>query len=228
MAQIVCKRNKFGYCYFGDRCKNLHIEEKCVDKECDILNCDKRHPRSCNFFREYRRCKFLDFCRYEHVEPFSEKLIEQLDDKIKVFEKLLEKKDVENKSLKKEIESNKNRMESLEKKLNSMENMLENIVVKVDKTDNLEILETKNKIFREQTRDCFKILAAKIDEEVIDGMGFEKEMINFYDENIDEQSKTDLLEETFNNPSIGYPCENCDFIGKSKSGLKTHQKKKHK
>ena len=32
------------------------------------------------------------------------------------------------------------------------------------------------------------------------------------------------LETTFSNPSMGFPCENCDFTAKSKSGLKTHIK----
>ena len=36
------------------------------------------------------------------------------------------------------------------------------------------------------------------------------------------------LEATFVNPSMGFACENCDFIAKSKSDLKTHIKKKHK
>ena len=36
------------------------------------------------------------------------------------------------------------------------------------------------------------------------------------------------LEQTFHNPSVGFECEKCEFDAKSKSGLKTHSKKKHK
>ena len=45
MPQNVCRYYKFGYCKFGEKCRNLHIEEKCENKQCDITNCDKRHPR---------------------------------------------------------------------------------------------------------------------------------------------------------------------------------------
>ena len=38
----------------------------------------------------------------------------------------------------------------------------------------------------------------------------------------------ETLETTFMNPSMGFQCENFYFTAKSKSGLKTHTKKKHK
>ena len=33
---------------------------------------------------------------------------------------------------------------------------------------------------------------------------------------------------TFFNPSVGIPCENCDFIAKNKSGLQVHMRAKHR
>ena len=36
------------------------------------------------------------------------------------------------------------------------------------------------------------------------------------------------MNSTFLNPSVGFPCEKCDFIAKSKGGLQVHTKAKHK
>ena len=36
------------------------------------------------------------------------------------------------------------------------------------------------------------------------------------------------LDTTFLNPSMGFSCKKCEFVGKNEGGLKTHVKKKHK
>jgi hypothetical protein len=36
-----------------------------------------------------------------------------------------------------------------------------------------------------------------------------------------------LLETTFHNPTFGYKCDQCDFVAKSGSSLKTHKTRKH-
>ena len=91
---------------FGDRCRNLHVEEECTNLECDVFKCDQRHPRTCTFWREYRRCKFSDYCRYRHAQPESDKLNENLKVKIVGFEKVLKEKDLEIKTMQREIETN--------------------------------------------------------------------------------------------------------------------------
>ena len=45
--------------------------------------------------------------------------------------------------------------------------------------------------------------------------------------NITAESDDNLLEKTFNNPSLGFKCEFCDFIAKTERGLKTHKTRKH-
>ena len=57
-TQNVCKYNKFGYCRYRETCRNLHIDEICENKTCDITTCRQRHPRECRYYREYFRCKF--------------------------------------------------------------------------------------------------------------------------------------------------------------------------
>jgi hypothetical protein len=41
------------------------------------------------------------------------------------------------------------------------------------------------------------------------------------------ESEDNLMEKTFNNPSLGFDCEFCDFIAKTDRGLKTHKTRKH-
>ena len=67
MANLICCHNKYGHCKFQDVCHQNHVNEKCEDINCEIVNCQKRHPRKCKFFLEYKRCKFGDFCSYEHL-----------------------------------------------------------------------------------------------------------------------------------------------------------------
>ena len=35
---------------------------------CENKKCFKRHPRNCKFFDKYNRCKFGDYCAFDHRE----------------------------------------------------------------------------------------------------------------------------------------------------------------
>ena len=92
MSQNVCRRNKFGYCKYVDKCRYTHNNEICLSANCSVYNCDKRHPKVCNFQRVYGRCKFAEDCRYSHQKP---KDILENSNKIEILEKKIE--DLENK-----------------------------------------------------------------------------------------------------------------------------------
>ena len=84
--QNVCRHNKFGFCKHGQSCRKRHVDELCNIESCDINICEKRHPRSCRFFAEYGRCKFLDFCKYKHVNNMKNE--SSVDNEMKImFEK---------------------------------------------------------------------------------------------------------------------------------------------
>ena len=70
-SQIFCLHYKFGFCKHGDRCWKKHIDEKCENQECDGSSCDKRHPRPCKYYRLYKRCKFGDYCAFDHFVPMD-------------------------------------------------------------------------------------------------------------------------------------------------------------
>ena len=63
----VCKFNKFGYCRYGNSCQHRHIDIICDINSCEILSCEKRHPKKCRYWQDYGRCKFGSYCSYLHV-----------------------------------------------------------------------------------------------------------------------------------------------------------------
>ena len=89
----VCVNFKYGYCKFGLRCRQRHVNIKCDIQECDSRNCERRHPYECRFYRKFKRCKFGDYCMYDHIDhidPISEEL-KVMRAKLDVIEKELGK-----------------------------------------------------------------------------------------------------------------------------------------
>ena len=62
----TCQFYKYGYCRYRDTCRNLHIEENCENLQCDVSQCQKRHPRACKYFTNFKRCKFGNYCKFRH------------------------------------------------------------------------------------------------------------------------------------------------------------------
>ena len=92
MDQNVCRNNKFSYCKYGENCRFLHINEECDDNNCDISACKKRHPKICRYFRDFRKCKYLDYCRYKHGMNVNNITIKQIETKCKELKNLLLKR----------------------------------------------------------------------------------------------------------------------------------------
>ena len=55
-------------CMHGDKCRYRHVDVLCVDKDCNVFKCEKRHPKICNYFRDFGQCKLTTFCRYKHFK----------------------------------------------------------------------------------------------------------------------------------------------------------------
>ena len=131
------------------------------------------------------------------------------------------------------MENKINSSEDIQKKVTNLENVTkkqeQSYEMMLEKVLQLEIFKKSNDQYYEKTIDCFKKLTAKMDETLNDDNEFQNEISEFlYDneENYD-QEKSNLLDETFANPSLGYSCDMCEFVGKTKSGLKTHKSRKH-
>ena len=77
--QNVCGFFKFGYCKFRNKCRKMHVSEKCERKTCDIKSCNLRHPKICRYFRDRKFCKFGEWCCFDHknIEEDFEKVSEK-------------------------------------------------------------------------------------------------------------------------------------------------------
>ena len=47
-------------------CGNKHVDEKCIDQNCEIRICEKS-PRTYSYYRDFGMCKFTIFCKFEHT-----------------------------------------------------------------------------------------------------------------------------------------------------------------
>ena len=83
----------------------------CDDYKCDVSKCEKRHPKICRFYRDYKRCKFTVGCMYKHENQFE--LFEKIEKKLEKLKCNHSDKD------KKKI------LENVEEKLESMESIIE-------------------------------------------------------------------------------------------------------
>ena len=82
----ICNHHKYGFCKFSDRCRKKHIDEICLENNCEIKMCLKRHPRPCKFFDLYQKCKFGTFCAFKHCESIQAKELKNLKSKVEDLE----------------------------------------------------------------------------------------------------------------------------------------------
>ena len=119
----ICRKNKFGYRKYENNCHFRHVKLICIDNSCNIFNCEKRHPKICDWYRQYGRCKFTTFCKYKHVNTDSidelSKSIQENTTKLIEIEKALEAIKNEEETVQNKIEVFK---EQLERKCEEFEN----------------------------------------------------------------------------------------------------------
>ena len=90
MGDRTCKHFQSGFCKFGERCRNQHINVLCENNQCDKLPCEKRHPKSCRFFSTFTTCKFGDHCAFLHKKSETVMKIEATDMEIDVIKSKIE------------------------------------------------------------------------------------------------------------------------------------------
>ena len=91
-AQTICRYFKFRFCKYLKKCLFQHVREICENNECDVKSCSLRHPKICSFFRDYNRCKFVEWCLFKYVDKNMSIKIKAVN-KIKNLEKLIKEKD---------------------------------------------------------------------------------------------------------------------------------------
>ena len=202
LGESVCKFNKFGYCKFGNTCFRKHENKKCEKEKCDIMNCSLRHPITCKYFREFKVCKFGEFCKFSHDHIIHKSNSKEV---VEMVEKL--------RTLKQEIWVKDEEIKKLDMKIENMEKSVNDRIIKLEKI--VVILRAEVNELKEQNENmrCSPNSEKNEDTEISDKS--ERDIV----EEIDEPTGTVGKE---------HACEKCPFIGKSESGLKTHNTVKHK
>ena len=62
----ICLINKDGHCKFQGTFREKQIINICEKEDCEVHNCEERHPRECSFYRDFKRCKFWSYYPYKH------------------------------------------------------------------------------------------------------------------------------------------------------------------
>ena len=141
-TQHVCRFNRYGFCKHGEKCRNLHIDDLCDKSVCDVLSWLLRHPTTCKFYSEYKRCKFNP-CAYKHSDELGD--IEIMKNENRNLQEQIDKLNSDIKVLsEKEFES-----QIIIEKLNKIEEnfkiLREEKDVKIEKLE-MEIKDTKFKV----------------------------------------------------------------------------------
>ena len=216
MTQGLCLRNKFAFCKFSEKCRFRHINQKCLEKNCSIYNCEKRHPKICKHFREYGYCKFTTYCKYQHEKQVH---IAENSDKIAELEK--------------KIDTMKTQ------KINNKDNNHEQMAVDQfqEKLDAIEkTMEKKIEVFEHKLESQRRDLEEKNAKINALEMRLEELENKFTSEKKCKDKKIRELEKTVKSKSddakkqvtkVMLNCKYCDFKTSSERGLKVHIRRKH-
>ena len=227
-AQNVCRYNKYGYCKFGEICRKLHVDELCVESACDQITCDKRHPKECKYYTNYRRCKFNP-CKFAHKENIHDVKFEELVAKVDTIEETLKAK--QNVELK--IKEMDDRLEVLQREIKVIESGMtekQQAVDKVEFENFVRCVENKVERFECNLTTMRKALSEKDNtieklekriDEVVNVSEKQSVKIEQLVKKIKEISEVAVI------PIQKFKCRNCDFETTSEKGLKQHTSKKH-
>ena len=224
MTQAVCFKNKFGYCRYADSCRYKHVTMVCEDGQCEIQNCDKRHPKICKYFRDYRRCKFTVGCKYKH---------ENNQEKINNLEKQMDKQ-------KEKLEEKNAYILQLELRLGEIEKKFKEEQIRTDKRirDLENANKSKNNEKNEDTsfkcKDCEFYTTSKRGLRV----HIKKKHTNlksdvfpiecdFCDDKLESEKEMKAHLKNHMCKEAVFKCEDCNFFGENWSTMDVHHGKNH-
>ena len=198
-----CNLNNRGYCKAENECSKDHSDVVCDDPKCDESNCVKRHPYQCKYGMY---CKFnkKQECLYSHVNLVSD------DGKVEAL----------NKSFNNKVSKLENSLASLKNELAEKNSLINALVKKI------QVIEDDFSSFKDDFKGKnseIKGLEMKLDElekkhksekQVKDKKIKELEMV------LKNKTKQERVVEDFK-------CSECDFMSKTKSGLKIHKVRIH-
>ena len=239
---ILCKFQNQGFYKFKEKCYFRHVHNVCHDKNCDKVDCQKRHLKPC----KYRKCKFKEKCEFSHEDAKAEEWEEfdTLKAKIRTLEIANKKLEVENTNLKKVLEekSTEPRKINLEKELDEVKQINKNLI------EDLKVLnhklyrfvpdyrEIENAQLKENIFVLEAILRSYRDEEPNEEEYFNDDDMDDDDNKTVEKSSPefkptdgDLIDFcNYDEPMDAFRCLECNYESNSQRGLNVHFGMKHK
>ena len=221
VAQNICIFNKFGFCKFSENCRKNHINEKCSKSSCDISTCQLRHPKVCRYLRDYKYCKFGEWCKFLHVEAENncndiiqiKKEQENLAQKLNLVEKQLEEKNDIIESILKKFD-----FDILEGKITAKDNLIKELDQKIiQMEEKISVLETKLKEATSTPISAKNFKCNKCDFSTHSEQGLKTHEKRKHTEKTKPLSSKETI----------FKCTNCDYFGKSKETLEVHNGKMH-
>ena len=209
-TQTVCNFNKYGFCKFRLTCRRQHVTELCDNSSCDILKCNKRHPKECRYYRDYNRCIFGEWCFFKHIE-----------------------KDNDLETLKQENEALKKKIDEIDKLLSEKDNMIDSIVNSMlekfkkieERLYSLECEETQGETTFFNPSCSAEKPFLDITDNIIEIENNDEPNESTCEIETDEKETKD--EETSKTSPVVYKCDICDFETTHHPGLKSHMTKMH-
>ena len=174
----------------------------------------------CKYYRDFGRCKYSEFCSYAHIDQEDIKeIVRTLNNKIEDLESIIKKKEEgiagfshRIKLLETKIKEQQNETDDkFENLVKSIEKEREHLGMKID-TIEMRLEETLKQNFKNMNDKIKKLSTNKQNVVVI-------ETTKEVDEKIEEDSPVTSV----NDPIQGIKCDQCDFVAKTNSSLKTHK-----
>ena len=228
MKTKICRYNKFGYCKYADKCNFKHNDVICVNKNCNVFECEMRHPVMCRHFTNFRKCKFTN-CAYKHSCVFDN---DEITAKIETVENKLTEviKDSNVKEIEKKLAVFEKKYEGQTKALeeqyvSQLKELEKNYVTKIDILDKKyigRIEDLEDKLAKKM--DAFEKLLEK-----------QNKLISMIESNVKEVKETakettaenQVVKATAQKTKEKFKCNVCDFEANTKQGLGVHIKRKH-
>ena len=220
----VCFNYKFGFCKFNERCKFRHVTLVCEDENCDISKCEKRHPKICKFYRDYKRCKFTVGCMYKHENQFE--LFEKIEKKLEKIKCNHSDNDI--RKISEDVEGKYKKMESIietqRKQIAENNTKIASLELRAEELEKKFLNEKKSK--DKKIKDLENMVKSKSEKAMKD---------NFKCEYCDFQTPSErglnvhIKRKHTNMKADKFPveCDFCEFNAKSESEMKFHLKNSH-
>ena len=190
----------------------------------ELALCEKRHPKICKFYRDYKRCKFTVGCMYKHENQME--LFEKIEKKLEKIK--CNHSDNEIRKISEDVEGKYKKMESIietqRKQIAENNTKIASLELRAEELEKKFLNEKKSK--DKKIKDLENMVKSKSEKAMKD---------NFKCEYCDFQTPSErglnvhIKRKHTNMKADKFPveCDFCEFNAKSESEMKFHLKNAH-